>query len=62
MALRPEHIRNDAMIFDLEHEIERRLTLCAAAGELRRTISLPRIAKRYVFDASTEWDRRAELV
>ena len=50
------------MIFDLEHEIERRLTLCAAAGELRRTISLPRIAKRYVFDASTEWDRRAELV
>ena len=49
------------MIFDLRKEIERRLSLCASEGELGTTISLPQIAKPYMFDPLAEWDRRAEL-
>jgi acetyltransferase-like isoleucine patch superfamily enzyme len=49
------------MIFDLEQEIEGRLSLCASEGELGKTISLPQIAKPYMFDPLAEWNRRAEL-
>ena len=49
------------MIFDLEQEIEHRLSLCASEGELGKTISLPKMAKPYMFDPSAEWNRRAEL-
>jgi hypothetical protein len=49
------------MIFDLQREIERRLSLCGVDGELRQTISLPQIAEPYVFDPLSEWNRRGEL-
>ena len=54
-------MRNNTMIFDFEQEIERRLSLCASEGNLGKTISLPQIAKPYMFDPSAQWDRRAEL-
>jgi hypothetical protein len=49
------------MIFDLKEEIGHRLSLCASEEELGKTISLPQIAKPYMFDPLADWNRRAEL-